>query len=92
MQPSMMAKIQNSASVFADKANPFTTHNAHGASSSNIFGRNSLPASITNSIRSLRQQMDENNHGMVNFLTQQIGTMFNPFIQDTNRSYQALAT
>ena len=38
----------------------------------------------------LRQQMDESNHKMVNLLTQQIGTVFNPLIRDTNRSYQAL--
>jgi hypothetical protein len=29
---------------------------------------------------------------MVNMLTQQIGTIFNPFIQNTSQSYQALAT
>jgi hypothetical protein len=40
----------------------------------------------------LRQQMDESNHEMVNLLTQQIGTVFNPLIRDTNRSYQALTT
>jgi len=40
----------------------------------------------------LRQQMDESNHEMVNLLTQQIGTVFNPLIPDTNRSYQAITT
>jgi len=40
----------------------------------------------------LRQQMDKSNHEMVNLLIQQIGTMFNPLIRDTNRSYQALTT
>ena len=88
----MMANIQNSASIFADQANPFTIHNAHNPSCSIIFGRNSLPALTTDSMRSLRQQIDESNHEMVNLLTQQIGTMFNPLIQDTNRSYKALAT
>jgi len=39
-----------------------------------------------------RQQMDERNHEMVNLLTQQIGTVFNPLIQTTNQGYQALAT
>jgi len=29
---------------------------------------------------------------MVNMLTQQIGTMFNPMIQNTNQSYQMLVT
>jgi len=36
--------------------------------------------------------MDESTHEMVNMLTQQIGTVFNPLIQNTNQSYQALAT
>ncbi|WJX27583.1 hypothetical protein P8452_16390 [Trifolium repens] len=35
--------------------------------------------------------MDESNHDMVNLLTQQIGTVFNPLIQNTNDSYQMLA-
>jgi hypothetical protein len=45
----------------------------------------------TASVLSLRQQMDESNHDMVNLLTQQIGTFFNPLIQNTNDSYQMLA-
>jgi len=40
----------------------------------------------------LRQQMDESNYKMVNLLRQQIGTVFDPLIRDTNRSYQALTT
>jgi len=36
--------------------------------------------------------MDESNHEMVNMLTQQIGTVFNSLIQNTNQSYQMLAT
>jgi hypothetical protein len=40
---------------------------------------------------SLWQQMDESNHEMVNLLTQQIGTVFNPLIQSTNDSYNMLA-
>ena len=92
MPTSMMADIQNSVSIFADQANPFTIHNAYSPSSSSVFGRNSLPALTTDFMRSLRQQMDESNHEMVNLLTQQIGTLFNPLIQNTNRSYQALAT
>jgi len=74
------------------KSLKFTTHNIHSPSSSSIFGRNTLPVLTTDSMNLLRQQMDENNHEMVNLLTQQIGTVFNPLIRDTNRSYQALAT
>lgn len=35
--------------------------------------------------------MDESNHYMVNMLTQQIGIVFNPLIQNTNYTYQQLA-
>lgn len=40
---------------------------------------------------SIRQQMDKSNQEMVNMLTQQIVTMFNPLIQNTNQSYELLA-
>jgi len=56
--------------MFADQVNPFTIHNAHSPSSSIIFGRNSLPALTTESMRSSRQQMDESNHELINLLTQ----------------------
>ncbi|KAH1237870.1 hypothetical protein GmHk_08G022674 [Glycine max] len=50
-----------------------------------------IPQHLTNtSVLSLRQQMDESNHDMVNMLTQQIGTVINPLIQNTNDSYQTL--
>ena len=87
-----MANVQNSASVFAEQANPFNVHDVHSPSSSSIFGRNTLPPLTTNSMNLLRQQMDESNHEMVNLLTQQISTVFNPLIRDTTRSYQALTT
>jgi len=86
MPTSMMANVHNSASVFADQANPFVMHNVHSPSSSSTFGRNTLPLT-TNSMNLLRKQMDESNHEMINLLTQQIGTLFNPLIRDTNRSY-----
>lgn len=47
--------------------------------------------SLRQQMMSLRQQMDESNHEMVNLLTQQIGIVFNPLIQNVNQSYQALA-
>jgi len=47
--------------------------------------------SLTNaSLVALRQQMEDSNHEMVNQVTQQIGTIINPLIRDTNNSYQAL--
>jgi len=48
--------------------------------------------SLTNaSLNALRQQMEETNHEMVNLVTQQVGTVINPLIRDTNNSYQALS-
>jgi len=35
--------------------------------------------------------MEDSNHQMVNMLTQQIGTVFNPLIRDTHYSYLALS-
>jgi len=35
--------------------------------------------------------MEETNHEMVNMVTQQIGAVIKPLIQDTNKSYQALS-
>jgi len=92
MPTSMMANVHNSVSTFADQANPLTIHNIHSPSSSSIFGRRTLPPLTTYSMNFLRQQMDESNHEMVKLLTQKIGTVFNPLIRDTNRSYQALTT
>jgi len=34
--------------------------------------------------------MEESNHEMVNMVTQQIGTVINPLIRETNTSYQML--
>jgi len=45
-----------------------------------------------NSLAALRQQMEESNHEMVNMVTQQIGTIINPLIRDTNSSYQMLTS
>jgi len=61
-------------------------------SSSSVFGRSTLPTLTTQSMMLFRQQMDESTHEMVILLTQQVGTVFNPFIQTTNQGYQALAT
>ncbi|AES60329.1 hypothetical protein MTR_1g043730 [Medicago truncatula] len=36
--------------------------------------------------------MEDNNHEMVNMVTQKIGTVINPLIRDTNNSYQTLST
>jgi hypothetical protein len=60
--------------------------------SSSAMGNRGNPLNlINNSMTALRQQMDESNHDMVNALTQQIGTIFNPMLQTTNDSYMLLA-
>jgi len=81
MPTSMMKNLHNNASVFTYHANPFTPFNTHSPSTL-----------TTESTMLFRQQMDESNHEMINLLTQQIGTVFNPLIQSKNISYQALAT
>ena len=89
---SMMAGLQNNSSIFSDNVIPFTPYNANIPSTSSVPGRNATQALTTYSMMSLRKQMDESNHVMVNMLTKQIGTIFYPLIQNTNQSYQALAT
>ena len=91
MPTSMMANLHNNP-VFTEHANPFTPFNKHSPSSSSVFGRNASPALTTESMMLFRQQMDETNHEMVNLLTPQSGTVFNPLIQNMNQGYQALAT
>ncbi|KAK2416752.1 hypothetical protein QL285_039119 [Trifolium repens] len=85
---------------------PMVTNPLYGYVPTPTMGFHSIPTSeperytsprvtptplTTTSVLSLRQQMDESNHDMVNLLTQQIGTVFNPLIQNTNDSYQMLA-
>ncbi|AES69616.1 hypothetical protein MTR_3g032260 [Medicago truncatula] len=48
--------------------------------------------SLTNaSMNALRQTMADINHDMVNMVTQQVTTVINHLIQETNNSYQALS-
>jgi len=77
MPTSMMENFHNNPS-FTEHENPFPPFNSHSPSSSSVFGRNAPPAITTESMILFRQQMDESNHEMVNLLTQQIDTMFNP--------------
>ena len=88
---SMMTNLHN-IPAFTEHANSFTPFKTHSHSCSSVFGRSALLALTTVSMMLFRQQMDERNHEMVNLLTQQIGTVFNPLIQTTNQGYQALAT
>ena len=51
-----------------------------------------MPTLTINYIMAMRQQMDESNHDNINTLTLQMGTIFNPLIQNINQSYHQLAT
>ncbi|WJX24020.1 hypothetical protein P8452_13183 [Trifolium repens] len=89
MPTSMMQGLQTSASLFTESApGVFVPTNQIVSGSAT---RNGNPSLTNNALNALRQQMDESNHDMVNMLTQQIGTVFNPLIQNTNQSYQLLA-
>ncbi|WJX30008.1 hypothetical protein P8452_18592 [Trifolium repens] len=89
MPTSMMQGLQTSASLFTESAPGVFVPNNQIVSGSAT--RNGNPSLTNNALNALRQQMDESNHDMVNMLTQQIGTVFNPLIQNTNQSYQLLA-
>ena len=91
MPTSMIENLHNNP-AFTKHANPFTSFNPHSPSSSSVFGRNAPPALTTKSMMLFRQQINKSNHEMVNLLTQQIGTVFNPLIQNTNQGYYALTT
>lgn len=56
------------------------------------FGSHAMPTFTSNSEMEMWQQTDESNHDMVRTLTQHMDTIFNPLIQNTNKSYQKLAT
>lgn len=42
-------------------------------------------------LMSMKKQMDKSNNEIINMLNQQIGTVFNTLIQNTNKSYELLA-
>jgi len=88
MPSSFMAGLHTNPSSFSESLNvmhPPFFHPGVGFPGSN------LEQSLTNaSLMVLRQQMEDTNPEMVNMLTQQIGTVFNPLIQQTHNSYQTL--
>jgi hypothetical protein len=91
MPTAMMAGLHTNPSIFYENAlGPFSPVNQNMALGS--ANRNTFPAINSTSLMSMRQQMDESNHDMVNMLTQQTVTVLNPLIHNTNNSYQMLAT
>lgn len=54
---------------------------------------NHVPFSFTNTTsQPFRQQMDDSNHKMMNMITRQIAIICNLFIENTNSTYQVLAS
>ncbi|KAK2363144.1 hypothetical protein QL285_088154 [Trifolium repens] len=90
MPTTMMQGLQTGSSLFSEAAPGVFVPNNQGVSGSAT--RNNVPALTNTALMAMRQQMDDSNHDMVNMLTQQIGTLFNHLIQNTNQSYQVLAT
>jgi hypothetical protein len=86
---SYMVGLQANTSTFSDNENA-TFPPLHGSAQS-VTGQNAQPSLTSSSLFALRQPMEESNHDMVNMLTQQVDTVFNPLIQDINNSYQALS-
>lgn len=100
MLTTMMASLRNNPSIFASNvANAYSPIMVSGLAISNHgrtiqpcvgigFRSQVTPALTTNFVMVMRQQVDTSNHDMVNTLTQQMGAIFNPLIQNTNQSYQ----
>lgn len=102
MSTTMMSGLQRSASTCADNnatiTSPLNPYVASGSSISHydqatqhggpLFSPPNMYILTKNSMLSIRQKIDESNHEMINMPTQQIATVFNPVIQNTNQSYQ----
>jgi len=84
MPSSFMEDLHTNPSSFSVSLNTIQSplfHTGVGFPSSNP------QQTLTNaSMMALRQQMEDTNHEMVNMLTQKIGTVFNPLIQQTHNS------
>jgi len=89
MPTSLMQGLHTSPSTFSENVN-VSLPQLFDLGASVLF--RAPQQSLTNaSLAALWQQMEDSNHEMVNQLTQQIGTIINPLIRDTNNSYQALS-
>src|SRR4030065_930686 len=87
---SYMSGLQTNASAYTGNSN--STFAPSFGSMSNFLIQNSQSMLTTASLRALRQQMEENNNELVNALTLQMGTVFNPLLRDTTNVYQTLNT
>ena len=89
MPSSLMQGLQTSGNMFSENLN-VSLPQLFGPGVSTTY--RSPQQNLTNaSMAAIRQTMEETNHDMVNMMTQQIGTVINPLIRDTNTSYQRLS-
>lgn len=105
MPITMMVGLQSNASTYTyNTIAVIPPYNPYPASSSVMDnpsrmmllpeGSNYVPHTMsmlnTTFLMSMRKQVDESYHKIFNMLTQHIGTVFNPLIQNTNQSYKLL--
>ena len=87
MPTSVMANLHNSPVVYSDSMANMSSPLQGSGYGGNMSRLNQqplyMPAITNNSAQVIRQQMDESNHDMVQMLTQQMGVVFNPLIQNT---------
>ncbi|XP_058725145.1 uncharacterized protein LOC131596500 [Vicia villosa] len=92
MPTSMMVGLHTNPSMYSDSMMATgTSMNLESRPTWVGYMPQSSPSLNTTSTLSIRQQIDESNHDMVNAITQQIGTIFTPMINNTNHSYEMLA-
>lgn len=91
MSYSLMPGYQStsSATLFLE-TNPPLQGSAQGGNIRNTTQNRTMPLSNT-SVAVLRQQMDDSNHELVNMLTNQMGTIFNPLIQESTETNRQVA-
>src|SRR4051812_14803699 len=86
----MMQGLHTNPSLYSDSMMATSTSNLGGRPIGIGYNLQTLPSLSTTTMLSIRQQMDESNHEMVNALTQQMRTVFTPMINNTNQSYEIL--
>lgn len=100
MPTEFMESMHNLGSTFGEtSSSPFPRYQGLGPLASQFdrppgFGLSSqsVPTFTSSSVVVIRQQMYESNHEMVHMLTQQMGTILRPLIQDSTKSYQQMET
>jgi len=88
MSPSFMVGHHTNPSPYSENSNVMRPQFYYPGT--NIPSSNPQQSLANASLMALRHQMEDCNHEMVNMLTQQIRTVFNPFIRETHNSYLTL--